>query len=154
MNDFLPKLLQLLFIAIGLVACIYGARILARASQSRSWPFTFGVITVSRIAVTDDTSSSEAENPSYCPKIQYSYEVNGRPHTGELIAYGMKNFYGSEAYAEKYWQRYPVDKRVRVYYDPARISHSVLEPGVSVRSFTPLILGLACIVAGMFIRNW
>ncbi len=60
--------------------------------------------------------------------MRYRYTVNGTTHTGErLRAFGLHHL--DEQQALKEIAPFPVGQKVKVYYDPAKPSSSVLIPG-------------------------
>ena len=93
---------------------------LLSARASRSWPETEGFIIESRLS----------SNSTYCrPVINYRYMVNGQSFVGDDLVAGPQDHYGShEAQAEI--DRYPVGRKVAVFYDPANPSTCCIEPGV------------------------
>lgn len=60
----------------------------------------------------------------YRYRVRYSYEVGGMRYTSTQVNYSLPNTEPEAVVA-----RYPVGKEVAVYYDSARPTLSVLEPG-------------------------
>jgi hypothetical protein len=52
----------------------------------------------------------------YAPRIVYSYEAGGHTYQSDNI--GWSTSANRSSVAEKYVKRYPLQSRVRVFYDP------------------------------------
>jgi hypothetical protein len=90
---------------------------------AQSWPSTTGLVLGSTIKVT-----RSARSRSETPVVVYEYEVNGRSYKEHSIKAGdqfMRIQVFGEAMATI--SRYPVGKKVTVYYDPANPARSALE---------------------------
>jgi len=115
-------------------------RCLIHALDSALWPCVRGRIVASEIV------SAPSGDGHVRPRIEYCYTVQGNSLSGECIAFGLeRQLYGSSSFAWHYLKLYPPGSTVYVYYDPARPDVSVLEPGLSLRAFYPLLFGLLLI---------
>jgi len=111
---------------------------------SKSWPTVQGKVIHSAVA----SSTSSQGKTSYSANIQFTYRVDGRDYKSSQInvELGPGASYSSDSSGPyKTVNRYPVGKVVTVYYNSARPSMGVLQPGVS--TVTWLIIG----IGGFFI---
>ena len=123
----------LLFLASGLFILHLGMFIVNWAAESRSWSSVPGKITATQIEHRGD------ERLEYEPEVYYRYEVNGKTYRGDQIHFGPT--LGSESWAQSVIDRYPAESTRPVYYNPAHIHQSLLEPGFTPQTFQPLALG-------------
>jgi hypothetical protein len=122
-----------IFVLAGLVIAVFGLVALGRAQRSARWAKTDGHITRSEVVV---------DGASYAPAVVYSYTVAGAQYQGTDITCGAKVSSGDGAYARACTARYQVGAPVAVYFDPDEPTAAVLEPGISRKSFIPLVFGL------------
>jgi hypothetical protein len=80
--------------------------------------------------------------------IKYSYQLNRTIYTNDLIAFGMQNASAGRSFAEHFTEKYPKGKGTVIYYDPSSPNRSVLEPGLSKRSFIILTFGVLFVLFG------
>jgi len=113
-----------LFIVIGLVVVGVGGWTLIKSLRSERWPVTDGIIQSADM----QSSSGHHGSSTYSAKITYSYQVAGVSYTGGKVAIGQMS--ASSAYAHGILNRYPVGKKVSVYYSPGDPSDAVLETGI------------------------
>jgi len=113
------------------------AHCLIRSLDSAIWPCVRGKV------VTSEIASAPSGDGHVRPRIEYVYTVQGSEMRADCIAFGLeRQLYGSSSFAWHYLQRYPPGSTVYVFYDPQRPDVSVLEPGMSLRAFYPLLFGL------------
>jgi hypothetical protein len=138
-------------ILAGLVAVGKGLRIIYQARESASWVATDGQITHSQVV-----SKSAGDSTSYTPEVQYSYRVKDEEYIGTRIFHGDEGYSSNGDYARRNVERYPVGRKVSVYYDLQKPSSAVLEPGVSKKSYFPLVLGLGFVLfaAWFYLLFW
>ena len=149
------SLIDLAKLGAGLVFIVVGAAFLwhllqewRRARASRSWPSVSGIIREARIS--EDTDSA-------VPVVIYTYTVAGTRYEGERIHFGGVGGW-TVGWAESWLRRYPVGKRVPVFYNPDDPSEAVLVTGPRWLVFlmmgfigvTFLAGGVLCVVAGWF----
>ena len=118
-----------------------GIPMMMSAFESSGWPSAEGVITVSEFTTNRDSDNGSVTHGA---NVAYDYTVNGTLHTGSNVHFGQ---YGSSdpSYGRGIVNRYPVGKRVGVYYDPDDPSTSVLEPGAGWSSF--MVSGIGALFA-------
>ena len=126
-----------LFVTAGLAISGFGLHTLWRDHSAAAWPHVPGWITGSEVIDTSDSDGS-----SYKPGIRYHYAVDGQEYDGQRISFGTDRLSSSGSFAAKYTQKYPVGKEVRVAYQPAQPSVSVLETGLRKQSFFQVAFGL------------
>ena len=66
---------------------------------------------------------------NYNPEIEYTYTVNGREYTSNVIMFGGVIGGRFSKMYRRYIERYPEGSFAKVYYDPAKPENAVLEPG-------------------------
>ena len=123
----------------GLIGTGFGVRQLYLANQSRYWSTTSGTIIYSDIRVIENEENSA--NNSYQPVVKYSYQVNDSYFTSDRILFGTL-FFRDIIQASKILELYPVNQEVTVYYDSDYPQDSVLEAGLTKKSFVPVTAGV------------
>jgi len=119
----IPQLLFIVFVLAGMLGAAYGIHIALRARASIRWPSVSGTILKSTIDVSD---GSGERTDTYRPVIEYRFHWQGREVSGNLIAFGLKNFYFSREAAEHYFRRYAEGTTVKVHHDPDDVTRTVL----------------------------
>jgi hypothetical protein len=78
-------------------------------------------------------------------QVAYEFVLDGIRYRSEHVTFGYK---GGYALAQEYVIRYPVGKRVTVYYEASNPSFSVLEPETRidylVRLWAPFVFIISC----------
>jgi hypothetical protein len=142
----IPQLLFGVFVLAGMLGIVYGVGVVVQACASARWSVANGTIVKSTIDIDDGDGE---RNSTYRPLIEYRFPFHGHEMTGSLIAFGLKNFYFSEKAARAYCKRYSVGTPVKVYHHPSDATRTVLEPGLSSRSFLPFSLSLCFLSIGL-----
>lgn len=95
---------------------------------SAQWPFVDGVIQVCE--AQEDVPYREHDMPQgqWRLNLRYTYEVAGQPYQGDRLR-AMAERFPTEAQARQHEAAFRPGQRVKVYYDPAKPSSSVLIPG-------------------------
>ncbi len=135
-----------IIVLFGLSLLVWNERKRTLLDQVRTWPATTGMIVESHVGYarpkTDETD---------CLNFCYQYHVNGVSHIGRnLDLFGIvqaATLQEMEAIA----QAYPQGAKVKVYYDPADVKVSLLEPDHRVaysrnRNFACFILAVGLLV--------
>ncbi|RMG98831.1 MAG: DUF3592 domain-containing protein [Chloroflexi bacterium] len=125
-----------LFFVASITLTIVGVNVLRNARVSEGWPTTTGEVVASSVR-----ASSDSDGTTYYADVSYSYVVDDHRYVSDTVSFGE---YGSSdrSHAEEVVARYPVGKRVTVYYNPELPETAVLEPGVTWSSYFPLAMGL------------
>jgi hypothetical protein len=160
-----------LFAAAGVTVLIFGMAQINKAKASAHWPSVAGVIKFSEIRSetrtrTDSTSSRQDRNgnggvtinigtdsdrntrteTTHYADIGYAYAVDGAAFNETRVNFGS-NGSGSWAKVQDVVDRYPVGKTVDVFYNPAKPSESVLEPGMTGGAyFLPVFGGVFALI--------
>ncbi len=71
---------------------------------------------------------SNKHGATYSASISYTYQVAGIYYTASRLAFGGAS--GEPAHVQKVLDRFPVGKKIPVYYFPTDPQLAVLEPGV------------------------
>lgn len=129
-----------LFIVAGVLATIWGLRILFMARKSQQWPSVEGLIEES------DLSSARDD---LLPHIIYSYSVSQQSYRQAMKFSG--DITPTQEFAQSYVDKYPVGSRVQVYYNPAKPEIATLEPGMGKGDWLILVIGLVMILFGFLL---
>ena len=122
-----------LFILIGVGALGGGVWTLIRSLRCEHWPTTEGVIEQAELKY----HSSDHGSGSYSASITYDYQVAGVHYPGTRLAFGEMS--SSSGYAQGILDRFPVGKKVRVYYSPDVPQLAVLETGWQASRARPML---------------
>jgi hypothetical protein len=129
--------LVLVLLAVGYFLLRPGMEVIGLARESRSWPETDARVTYAK---SEFSYGGDAGSSSYEPVVKYRYTVDGVEHEGETVFFGTTRFQNRSGKAQslEIVSRYAGNPTVKVRYNPARAAQSVLEPGVTLRSFDSL----------------
>lgn len=131
-----------LFILAGVVALGFGAWNLLQSLRCTRWPVAQGVITSADIS----SHSGGKGGKTYAANISYDYRVAGTHYICTRLAYGVMN--SSHARAQAVLNRYPLGKKVPVYYAPNDPGEAVLETGVHGGTWICFGVGTVFVLAG------
>ena len=98
------------------------------AEASKSWLKTEGIIAHSDI----QRSRNNDGKTMYSADIRYEFYVEKELFEGDKISFGSGFSSSSSSLAKKKLKKYPLNKKVDVYYDPEFPGSSVLNPGGSI----------------------
>lgn len=146
---------SVLALLLGVALLAFGFSFVRQANASRDWPTVTGRI--QNVRVTWDLTNSQESLPGreYYFEVQYAYAVDGQSYTGERYSLGdgsnaAGRTYNSEEEArEAAAAAYTAGSDITVYYDPAAPEAAVLQPGASLGTYAPLILGLFFLLVGV-----
>lgn len=125
-DDRVGKLVGAVVIIIGIAALAFAAVMYNKGRSTYSWLSTQGVITESD---TRTQRSPTEKSTTIIADVWYKYEVGNVEYTNDRISeaqFGSSN----SSHAVREARKYPVGKRVTVYYNPGNPSDSVLEQGI------------------------
>ncbi|WP_254512566.1 DUF3592 domain-containing protein [Anatilimnocola floriformis] len=128
-----------LFAGIGLWIAL--SQVDAERGDSSKWPSTTGTIKSAQV-VEDGLYRGRQK---YRAKIEYTYEVNGVPHTSDRLQLGNSPT-GRSFTADMAVSKYAPGSTHPVYYKPTEPSMAVLEAG---KDFGYYIIPLAALVLGL-----
>ncbi len=117
-----------------------------KADASQNWSSTMGRITKSYMR---NEVSYESGNTLYYPEVEYEYEFFGIFYTGHQINFGGSSGNSSRGISQKTLAQYPLDKNVKVYYDPNNPEEAVLERKMGMGGTVFLIVGILFILVAL-----
>lgn len=142
------SLFPLVFAGVGLILLAVGGYQIYRGQQSTQWPTVLGVITISELGKhVDRDTDTRATSTTYRADITYDYVVDDVVYVNGNVYFGSMQSSDPTA-ARMLLKRYPVEKRVTVYYNPARPQQAVLEPGISATAWILPAIGLIFATVG------
>ncbi len=141
------KYVALLFFFAGISLILWGTYTSYQALKSNNWPKTEGVIISNFISELNSTNRYST-NMSYCPNVEYSYQVGKKQYTGRRITFGNKRFSSRELVQNYLNQKYAPGIIVKVYYKPSSPDVSVLDPGFSLSNIIIPVFGLLFVLVG------
>lgn len=121
----------------GLLLTLFAANNSINAFNAKSWPTTEGTI----------YSSEVVRSSRYVPKILYTYNVDTNAYSSERIQLKDMAQYKKQEDAEKVANKYPVNSKVKVYYNPIKFDEAILEPGIKGEHIFMLLIGLIIFIA-------
>ena len=133
------------FFFIGVGILISGIRNRRKATASNRWPAAGGVITNAWINESRSTDEDGFTSTSYSARVEYQYAVGANTFTSRRISFGSTQSYSNRRKARKELEAYPVNSRVRVYYNPQNPEEAVLIRGTKGTMFG-IIMGIIFIL--------
>src|SRR5512133_3462764 len=103
---------RLIFSALALGLILAGLYTMRESSRSRGWLKTGGTIVSSTV-----TEYNGKSGRTYRPMVMFAYSVGAVRFMSNRITFGQLAS-SRRSSAERYVSRYPVGRRVEVYYDP------------------------------------
>ncbi len=113
--------------------------------ETGAWPGIEGVILERSVAI-----ERNADGQIYRPVVRYKYELEGKLYQGSCIEWSIadhRNYTGARQRLDKY----DPGQRVKVHYDPANPTMSVLQPGPAIVIFPTPVIAVTSIVYVMLI---
>ena len=127
-----------LFVVAGLLATLWGLRIIVQARRTAQWPTVQGIIEKSIVTSNDN---------DLLPNIIFCYEVNGQAYQRSVEF--PRDVTPSQEFASSYVDRYPEGSHVLVYYNPENPENATLEPGLGQGDWLVFAIGLGMLVFGI-----
>lgn len=138
-----------------LVLSLY--RSMRKATASRRWPVTDGRIVSSDVKSHRSLDSNGTHTTIYEPAVAYEYTISGKRHQGDHLNFGAIDGTSSSSWAEEIVAKYSVGDSVQVYYNPAKVSESVLDHSGSSGG-TPILmiilLAVELLLVGILVAAW
>jgi len=141
---FFSYIFPYIFLAVGVVALYFGINGALNAKKSLDWPVAEGTIKRSSVEYHKDSDGGG----TYHAEIFYEYAVNDVLFNGKRVAYGDYGS-GDPKHARKIANKYPVGKKIKVYYMPEKPDECLLEPGIQMQTFFIPAFGIIFSVAGI-----
>ena len=136
--------------AVGAAFLNYGISEIKLAKKSVDWPSVSGTVIKSekeKHTTTEGTGSSKRTVTYYSAIIDYTYQVDGKTHTSNRIAFGGRDRHQTT----ELLNRYPQGKSVDVFYDPDHPEEAVLEKGFKKQGYFFPGFGAVIILFGLLI---
>lgn len=145
------------FIVFALFLLMFSRVFTKQTRAMKKWPTTDGQVVRAEVVTTQQHHSRPnraRRNYSvtmYVPRIVYSYEAGGHRYESDNI--GWSTSANRPSVAEKTVKRFPLQSRVRVFYDPDDPAQATLSPSMGM---IPLVLWFfAGVMAfGAFAVGW
>ena len=147
----LKKMFFLVFVMVGIAVLFWGYGSFQKSQEAKSWPTTKGKIISSEIHSYwshSGTGRKRHMKMMYGAKVQYKYSADGKTYLSDRISFGEFDS-SSRKDAQKVVDKYPPDKEISVYHDPAKPENAVLEPGKRGGIFIAFIVGGLFILVGI-----
>ncbi len=139
-----------IFFGVGILVGVIGYNILQNAKASLEWPNTEGTVLKSDVVSETSTSGTGRDrrtSTTYKAAILYEYTVEGEKRSSSQVSFGQYSS-SDPSHAQKISVKYPVGKKVKVFYSPEEHGKAVLEPGVTFSSYLVLIIGSVFFLIG------
>jgi hypothetical protein len=149
---FIPAILAVVCLAIGLPFFFFGRAELPKARTDETWIETQGTVVSSRVVESSyrdqDTGQWEyVENP----EVIYNYTVDERTYEG----YKLTPINSSDGTpAREIVEKYPAGAKVPVYYDPDDPSDAALSKESSILGYVLLSIGIGMSLIGLPFAVW
>lgn len=131
----------LIFFILGFLLFLLNLRAALRASASKSWKKSKGVIMKSELMVI--SGSGDDTSRTFKPGVEYEYFVGEKKYISKRVYFGSNI---TSSFKKKRSKRivavYPKGKEVDVFYNPMNEKLSVLEQGVKFEIISGLVFGL------------
>ena len=130
-----------------LLAKYIGKPMVEQAKASENWPTTEGIIKSSEVIEKRDDDSGLI----YSANILYSYTVKNQAMESNQVWFSAGYSSSSREEFQRTVIKYPVGKKVKVYYDPDDPVVAVLNPGAFISTYIFLYfgrieMGIGCIL--------
>lgn len=132
-----PNFFILLFASlVGLAVTILGVVQFKKALETKHWPSVEGTI------ITSEMSGGT----KVAPIVRYLYYVDDQEYSFDQVN-PLKLGRGQKKYAQRVLDKYPMDAKVTVYYNPSDPKSAVLEPGTIAGNYWIPLIGLIIFLA-------
>jgi hypothetical protein len=155
--DTFMTLFPAFFIVLGIILIAVGQSQQRKARVVGTWPTVPGVILTSDLQEHYSTDDEGGATYTYEPVIDYSYRFMGVQYTGTEYRMGSKGASYDQKRAQTIVDRYPVDLKVDVRYNPDNPAVAVLELGSASASILMLVgvifavVGAVILIVFMFV---
>ncbi|MCF6337103.1 MAG: DUF3592 domain-containing protein [Gammaproteobacteria bacterium] len=121
----------------GIGISIWGWLILQKSRKVKQWPRTTGTI---------ETSNPTSAENDLLPEIVFSYQLDGKKYQKQFEF--PEGTHPLPEFAKAYNDKYPVGKKVDIFYDPEKHETATLEPGAQ-GDWMILAMGIALFIGGV-----
>lgn len=131
------KLIIILASLAGLALALFATNNATNAYKTKSWPTTQGTVITSEVM----------RSSRYVPHIVYTYAVDSVDFSSEKVRLKDMAQYKFQADAAEAADKYPVNAKVTVYYNPTNAAEAILEPGIKGEHIFMFLIGLIIFLA-------
>ncbi|TLM72839.1 DUF3592 domain-containing protein [Microbulbifer harenosus] len=142
----------ILIIAISLILLIVLLKNAGKGVESKRWPTTRRLVVYNKVHTRATTTGSDIlegnRSPTSTLALEYSYTVNGKKYKSSTIKFlrgESNNFFIERIIGRKY----PVGKKVNVYYNVRNPSEACLEPGLAFGAILGFLIVLSFLLCGV-----
>ena len=142
----------ILIIAISLILLVVLLKDAGKGVESKRWPTTRGLVVYNKVHTRSTTTGSDIHegnrNPVSTLILEYSYTVKGRKYKCSNIKFlrgESNNFFIERIIGRKY----PVGKKVNVYYNVRNPSEACLEPGLTFGAILGFLIVFSFLLSGV-----
>jgi hypothetical protein len=146
-----PQSFSWFLIFIGLPLMGLGGWGVYQGYVTLKWPRATAIILDANLRV-QDADPSRQKTVTHSVDIRYKYTVEGRTYQGdgiEVAGFGLQN----SALAQKQYDKFPAGSTAEVAYNPNDPITSYLQPGPSSTSLALAGIGIALVLAGLWVRR-
>ena len=134
---------------------LFLVRSLILGIRSKSWPNVYGEITQSQISKVKRSQTGSILD-HYRALIQYEYIIDDISYKSQALSVPdqtlqiLNRGLRSKRVAKQLQAKYPVNRGVKVYYNPRNPKQAILEPVIADTNFI-LIFVSFLVIGGMFV---
>ncbi len=113
--------------------------------ESKGWP-TVEAQVISTNMIEEEFFPLNYLGLKWKSQVTYSYDVAGTNYTKDIEKSLMNH-----ARAEKFIQKYPVNEKLNIHYNPENPDEMVFDQGIHRELYLSSILGIGIVVAGLLL---
>ena len=148
LGPFVGALIVLFIFVLGVLLIKAYGKNKNKAKDSTSWPSAPGVVTLSQV-VRSVSEDEDGKSYSYEPQINYAYTINNKNYVSNQVVFGGMGSHGTVNKAQLAADKYPLNARVRVFYNPNNANEAVLETVAGSGAKGTLFGGILLLVVGL-----
>ncbi|OKH18755.1 DUF3592 domain-containing protein [[Limnothrix rosea] IAM M-220] len=129
---------------------IFGFGLIEEAIAAQNWPTTEGYIRSTKLV---RETRGKRNIPTHHLSLSYGYIVDKTAYIGDRHSFGNGNIasqrFRNRSQAIATQNKYPINSKITVYYNPKNPSSAVLTPHLKLTTFMPVTLGLLLCSGGL-----
>ncbi len=122
----MPLLTALIITAAIVFIAFYVKKENALQSDSSNWIGTSAVITSSKVRRDWDKNQGAAKT-IYWFEVQYNYVVDDKTYQGKRYTFHGNPSFSNKSEAKKLLEKFPVGKKITIYYQPENPEEAVIK---------------------------